>query len=205
MGGTGSGRWFRYEARKTTVEECRRIEAGTFAREGIIVAGERREGYVTWDDGRPRQLSVSFVADTREHPFVSLRYRPRRGGVEGVEIEYSIELQTTPVPGGKVRWWFVCPLSVNGRECGRRVAKLFLPPGGEYFGCRHCHNLTYQSCRDSHKDDALFRQLGASVGVDPALVRALLQMGRWSNDEIEEKFNPVKRRRRNGRRRGAGT
>src|SRR4051812_46362746 len=123
MGGTGSGRWFRYEARKTTVEECRRIEAGVFVGGGDIVAGGRREGYVTWDDGRPRQLSVSFVADTCERPggghFVSLCYRPRRGGVEGAKVEYSIPLQTTPVPGGKVRWWFVCPLSVDGRECGR--------------------------------------------------------------------------------------
>jgi hypothetical protein len=199
MGGTGSGRWFRYEARKTTVEECRRIESAMFKREGIIVAGERREGRVVWNEGGPHELVVQFKADARERPHVRLSYRPRAGGVE---VEYPVALQTTPVPGGKVRWWFVCPVSVDGRACRRRVGVLYLPPGREYFGCRHCYNLTYQSCRDSHKDDALFRQLGASAGVDPALVRAVLQMARWSNDE---ESNPVKRRRRNGRRRGSGT
>jgi pyruvate-formate lyase-activating enzyme len=31
------------------------------------------------------------------------------------------------------------------------VAKLYLPPGSRYFGCRHCHNLTYQSCKEHDK------------------------------------------------------
>jgi len=26
-----------------------------------------------------------------------------------------------------------------------------LPPGGKYFGCRHCYNLTYQSCKEHDK------------------------------------------------------
>jgi hypothetical protein len=45
-------------------------------------------------------------------------------------------------------FYFICPLVVNGRACRRRVAKLYLPPGGEYFGCRHCYNLTYESCKE---------------------------------------------------------
>ena len=42
--------------------------------------------------------------------------------------------QTRP-PYGGFRWWFTCPLVVNGRECGRRVARLHL--GGKYsvVGC----------------------------------------------------------------------
>ena len=30
-------------------------------------------------------------------------------------------------------------------ECGARVKKLYLPPGTRYFGCRRCHDLTYES------------------------------------------------------------
>ena len=31
--------------------------------------------------------------------------------------------------------------------CGRRVRKLYLGPGGTYFACRHCYNLTYESAQ----------------------------------------------------------
>jgi len=32
---------------------------------------------------------------------------------------------------------------------------LYLPAGSLYFGCRHCYDLTYRSCQDSHKRDFL--------------------------------------------------
>jgi len=48
---------------------------------------------------------------------------------------YRVSLTTTPLPWGGLRWWFTCPLVVEGRSCGRRVGKLYLPPGRGYFGC----------------------------------------------------------------------
>jgi len=62
---------------------------------------------------------------------------------------------------------------VNGRGCGRRVGKLYLPPGGRYFGCRQCHDLTYTSCQESHRYDRLFGRLAADTGVDERLVKAM--------------------------------
>jgi len=29
--------------------------------------------------------------------------------------------------------------------CGRRVGTLYLASGGNYFGCRHCYDLSYES------------------------------------------------------------
>ncbi|HUZ93837.1 MAG TPA: hypothetical protein VMU57_02890 [Edaphobacter sp.] len=55
--------------------------------------------------------------------------------------------KTRPNFGGR-RWWFVCPLTVNGVACGRRVRKLHLPPGAQYFGCRNCHSLTYRKSQE---------------------------------------------------------
>ena len=47
---------------------------------------------------------------------------------------------------------------VHGEACYWQVAKLYLPPGSRYFGCRHCHNLTYTSCQEHDKRvDALRR------------------------------------------------
>jgi hypothetical protein len=57
--------------------------------------------------------------------------------------DYTVNLTTTRPRFGGRRWWFVCPLLVNGRGCYRRVGKLYLPPRARYFGCRGCHELTY--------------------------------------------------------------
>lgn len=64
------------------------------------------------------------------------------------DLDYKIELVSTPCHFGGVRWWFICPLWKNSVYCGRRVGKLYLPPNGIYFGCRHCYDLTYRSCKE---------------------------------------------------------
>jgi len=62
----------------------------------------------------------------------------------------NITATTQPNYGG-FGWWFLCPIrDCSGRVCGRRVGKLYLPPGEAYFGCRECRGLTYQS-RQEHR------------------------------------------------------
>ena len=61
---------------------------------------------------------------------------------------YDIELATTPCRYGGLRYWFICPLVKNGYPCHRRITKLYLPSGGTYYGCRHCYDLTYESCQE---------------------------------------------------------
>jgi hypothetical protein len=67
-----------------------------------------------------------------------------------------VRLQTTPTQFGGERWWFTCPLFVNGMPCNRRAGKPFLPPGARYFGCRKCHGLTYRSSQEAHQTERLF-------------------------------------------------
>ena len=55
-----------------------------------------------------------------------------------------IESALCPITGGQV---LVSPLLSAGVPCNRRVKKLFLPPSGEYFGCRTCLGLTYESAQ----------------------------------------------------------
>jgi hypothetical protein len=88
-----------------------------------------------------------------------------------VSVDYSVPLATTRPRFGGLRWWFVCPLQVGDAPCGRRVGKLYLPPAGPYFGCRHCHDLTYTSCRESHKFDRLHRHIAATLGWDEGAVK----------------------------------
>jgi hypothetical protein len=85
----------------------------------------------------------------------------------GVNVDYRVWLAATRPRFGGRRWWFLCPLSRDGRQCGRRVGKLSLPPGGRYFGCRHCYDLTYTSAQEHDKRvDALRR--------NPAALEAIL-------------------------------
>jgi hypothetical protein len=60
---------------------------------------------------------------------------------------------------------------------GRRVGKLYLPPGARYFGCRLCYDLTYTSCQESHKYDRLHGLMAAEMGED-------LRTARWAMREI---------------------
>jgi len=86
---------------------------------------------------------------------------------------------TRPHLGGK-RHWFLCPIKRNGERCGRRVGRLYLPPGANTFGCRHCYDLTYTSTQthDQRKCD-LARYPGAwdSAFESPKWSRRFLATG----------------------------
>lgn len=77
----------------------------------------------------------------------------RLAGWDGVKTDYesAVELVRTACHFGGSRWWFVCSLLIDGKCCGRRVRKLYLPPGGRYFGCRRCYKLTYRSAQEHDK------------------------------------------------------
>jgi hypothetical protein len=174
MGGPGSGRWGWHD-KKTTVEECLVLSAGKLARDGII-AQSPGTGWLWWTNSATGEQTAS-AGYSREIDndlvVLRLRYTVTRRDGESVDIEEPIWLRTTPSAVGGRRWWFTCPLVVDGRPCCRRVGKLYLPPGSRYFGCRHCHDLTYTSCQESHRYDRLFSRLAADTGVDERLVKAM--------------------------------
>ncbi len=150
MGGYGSGRWGLH-SKATTVEECRSLDVNRWMREGIIVPDTRRWGGWAWTNSHTGEqtASLGYEADTRGRvPWVRLFYTITPRGGEPVDYDYKILLASTiPNYGGR-RWWFVCPLVKGGRSCYRRCGKLYLPPGGRYYGCRQCYELTYASAQE---------------------------------------------------------
>ena len=54
-----------------------------------------------------------------------------------------INLYSTSMNFGGVRWWFECP------TCERRCTKLHSPFIGSRFECRKCLDLTYHSCQEA--------------------------------------------------------
>jgi len=119
---------------RDTVEDSRSLNVLEFARKGYLQDGY--SGGIRWLQGDRETGSIGyFVAGGAFH----LRYT-----ITKVDYAYAVALARTPAPLGGERVWFVCPLVVNGKSCGRRVVKLYLPPGGRYFGCRYCHGLSYE-------------------------------------------------------------
>ncbi|CAN5693918.1 hypothetical protein BH11PAT2_BH11PAT2_04830 [soil metagenome] len=59
------------------------------------------------------------------------------------KMDYCIAFTSTPCNYGGKRYWFICPLAKNGVVCNKRVGVLYRY--GQYFACRHCCNLAYES------------------------------------------------------------
>jgi hypothetical protein len=178
MGGAGSGRWAWHD-KKTTVEECLPLDVTKLVRDGLIDCSPG-VGSLVWTSSRTGERTASagyrreLIGDT---VIFRLLYTVTGRGGERHEVDEAVVLQTTSPPIGGVRWWFTCPLLVRGRPCGRRVGKLYLPPGRRYFGCRHCHDLTYESCQESHKYDRLLGAVARDIGCDPSVVKRALSRG----------------------------
>jgi hypothetical protein len=145
MGGLGSGIWYRYSTR-FLVEESLVLAVDNFRRDQRWPSS----GTITWTFESGHQCYAQFtVALSPGAPTITLLYRWE----DQEDVRIPIRLQTTRF--GRQRWWFTCPLVIDGKPCNGRSGKLYLPPGGKYFGCRKCHQLTYRSCQEAHQKERL--------------------------------------------------
>ena len=156
MGGRGSGRHWRYDA-KDTVEDYRSIDVRRWQRDGLLIPGN----WFRWNWSRDGQ-TVASINVRVQNAAVVLEYRHRRSGEEWQSMEYLVRLDQTPCTYGGTRRWFTCPVA----GCGRRVAILYM--GGRYFACRNCYKLVYESQREAEyyrelrKAQKIRRKLGGS-------------------------------------------
>jgi hypothetical protein len=131
---------------KTTVEQATQLSIFKLKEFGLLDGF--RVSTLTWTH-KPsgHQKSIGIIVDVVEaEPYVKVNYTTAdRSTGEKTDYDYRISLTTTPCNFGGVRYWFICPLSKNGVYCGRKVGTLYLASGGDYFGCRHCYDLSYES------------------------------------------------------------
>lgn len=168
MGGSGSGSWSRW--RKRTVEESITLAVRDLRQR--LWSGASGALTWRWASGRTASLGYAVTWDGPT-PTVTLHYRWR----DQEDVSLPVRLQSTPTQFGGSRLWFTCPLSARGVACGRRAGKLHLPPGAKLFGCRRCHNLTYESCQEAHRAARLLTSLGFPADLAPALAARLLRKG----------------------------
>jgi hypothetical protein len=174
----GRSRDWRVEGAKTVVEDCRSLDANHLMRQGVLRLGRRVTGYLPWPERRGVSFVVNFDADTLDpaHSVLWLHCTWTWVATQQQDsARTTVSLTTTRPRSGGLRWWFRCPLGVKGEPCGRRVGKLHLPPRARDFGCRHCHQLTYRSCQESHLYDGVWRWTAAATGRDLATLKRLMK------------------------------
>jgi hypothetical protein len=171
MGGPGSSRWGNY-SKKTTVEDCLFLTPTSLKK--ALTYGPGQGGTINWSQRAESLACLSFTTESLDGSLaVRLRYSKTTGD-EKKALDYLVPVVSSPVHLGGVRWFFLCPLMVDGTICSRQSAKLYLPPRGLYFGCRRCYGLTYRSAQESHKFDGLYTLLAANVGLTAKGVKTLL-------------------------------
>lgn len=108
-------------------------------------------GTITWTYGyseNKSSIGFSLIRENwgtpYERTYIKLNYtHTNHWSGEKSDMNYDIQLEATPCRYGGKRYWFICPLTKNGRYCGRRVAVIYSI--GKWFGCRHCGEIAYQA------------------------------------------------------------
>lgn len=127
-----------------------------------------KSGTITWtsswsDTKSSIDITVSTLSDDQ---YIKLYYIQTDYEGNKKTFDYKFPLLTTRCNFGGVRYWFQCTLTANGKYCGRRVGTLY--KAGDYFGCRHCYYLSYESRNENRRfrDYPLFFLLTAHQKID---------------------------------------
>ena len=111
----------------------RKLDVRRLAREGWLTPG--RTSWWHWWGSTVAQVRIDAekerITVTSLEPTSDKSLSPR-----------IVSISRTPCHLGGSRPWFLCPSFL----CGRRVAVLY---GGDVFRCRRCHQLAYDSTRES--------------------------------------------------------
>lgn len=181
MGGYGSGR----PRRKQRAEECRALDVNKLHRDGCLAAGW--QGNCQWSSNGEVLSKIGIRA---EHRRIVLDYRVRLYGGDWEPIKESVNLTFAACNYGGHRPYFLCPGNVNGKQCRRRVGKLF--SGGRYFLCRHCYEVAYNSQAEARYDRMLRRanKLRLSLGGEAGTAHwiAPKPKGMWQRTYQRKRF-----------------
>jgi len=150
--------------RRATCEASLSIDVREWHRLGLL----RHAGLVfTWSWTRAGEPLGSVDVRTAADAVILTS----EGSTERRSIEQRVPVTWTRCHLGGVRPWFRCTASVDGRPCGRRVAKLYLRDA-PVFACRHCCGLAYASQQEVPRHRAISRaqKLKMQLGGGPSLL-----------------------------------
>jgi hypothetical protein len=140
--------------KKDMVDETRSLDILELQKAGVFRFSPGYPWASKWKHGNEVVASIGYTLEIDPAGASALRFEysmPIPNSDKRRHLNYPVSLDSTPCNYGGVRWWFICPLVLDGRKCERRCRILYLPPGAIYFGCRECYQLTYE-CRQKHRD-----------------------------------------------------
>jgi hypothetical protein len=133
---------------KGTTEASKRVELSWLKKQKYLDGF--RGGNISWSRNGEPTGNINIQVDTySDSPNIKFVYKVRRNGEEWKDMEFSFRMESIPCRFGGKKWFFICGLSKNGQHCGKRVRILYQV--GDYFGCRHCADLTYDICNESKR------------------------------------------------------
>ncbi len=170
-----------YWDKKQEADSLKKVQIWWLKKYGYLDGGMRSGGIKWTNSWSDKESSIGFLVNIGDgERYISFSYTQTATDGTKKDFSYKIPLTATSCYFGNKRYWFICSLSVNGRYCGRRVGVLY--KGGDYFGCRHCYNLTYDS-RNKSRNSSFYPAMAMLDGFD----------------KIEKLENEIKRRYYAGR------
>lgn len=157
------GRWS--SSSKTEADTIKRIQIWWLKKYGYLNGW--KSGSIIWKSGFDGSESSVGLDGSMEGRYIRIYYtQTNRDTSEIKKFDYKVYLTTTPCKYGGARYWFTCPLIRKGVHCGKRVGVLY--KDGDYFGCRHCYDLTYSSKNENRKYGSyyLFRILDVETKIE---------------------------------------
>jgi len=168
-----------YWDKKRTVEDCKSISMPLLRKNGYFDSlWPRGIVWTNWRGEETASMTVSVhISEVEGH--VRLMYTMTdRDTRKQTPFDHKVQLATTPCHLGGARWWFLCPLSRKGVYCGRRVAKLYRAPRADYYGCRHCYDLSYESRNESRR--GRFAHMDRFLLLNKRREKLMEEMTRWT-------------------------
>ena len=121
---------------RTICESCKSIDVRRWHRKGLLSPGQHFTNSWTFGDEPAGTIGVRTEPNA-----VVLTYRTRSWqAADWKSINQRVPITWTDLHFGGQRPWFIC-------YCGRRVAVLY--GVRDYFACRHCYGLAYESQQES--------------------------------------------------------
>jgi hypothetical protein len=143
-------------SKKLLVEHACALDAQLLQRSGVF---DQLPGYsevYRWKraDGLKRReisITIRLVGTPGVSSAMRLCYVASEKDAGQTSYDYRVELSFTPNHFGGGRWWFICPLIVRRACLPASLPHPLSSSGAIYFGCRQCHDLTYES-RQKHRN-----------------------------------------------------
>lgn len=136
---------------------------------------DHKSGGIKWTDHWGWESSISFAVNTEENPYINFDYIVRKDTEEEGVMNYRFPLVKVPCNLGGYRWAFRCGLYKNNIYCGKIVYKLY-KARSDYFGCRKCIGIVYDSQRNSGSS---FEDFGKMINTLKQLEELEMRTTKW--------------------------